>query len=224
MEDLRQPAPQSRARGIDAPVAPGLDGLVIRLVLDLVGDRASSLFLLCLPLSGIVPEAGRCASGPAPRCHRALGWCGHFAQAAFTLVCLPYEAFFSLDAIIRTGGRILITHKRLLEWNPSGDRERPGRSDLARLLAGPCGSPRLSLSAAAIYLAFSKPAALAVAGPILGLWFASPAIAWWISRPLARRAAKIDGRPDPLSPEAFPKDLGVLRDLRRPGRSLAAAG
>jgi cyclic beta-1,2-glucan synthetase len=27
----------------------------------------------------------------------------HFAQAAFAFVCLPYEAFFSLDAIIRTG-------------------------------------------------------------------------------------------------------------------------
>ncbi len=26
----------------------------------------------------------------------------HFAQAAFTLACLPYEAFFSLDAIVRT--------------------------------------------------------------------------------------------------------------------------
>ena len=27
--------------------------------------------------------------------------------------------------------------------------------------------------------------------PILGLWFASPAIAWWISRPLTRRAARL---------------------------------
>ena len=32
---------------------------------------------------------------------------------------------------------------------------------------------------------------MAVAGPILGLWFASPAIAWWISRPLARREARL---------------------------------
>ena len=33
----------------------------------------------------------------------------------------------------------------------------------------------------------AHPAALAVAAPILLLWFASPVIAWWISRPLARR-------------------------------------
>ena len=30
-----------------------------------------------------------------------------------------------------------------------------------------------------------------MAGPVLGLWFASPAIAWWISRPLARRRARL---------------------------------
>ena len=28
-------------------------------------------------------------------------------QAAFTLACLPYEAFFSLDAIVRTAWRML---------------------------------------------------------------------------------------------------------------------
>ena len=105
-------------------------------------------------------------------------------------MCLPYEAFFSLDAIIRTGVRILITHKRLLEWNPSGDRERPGRSNLVASFQAMWIAPLIAL-AAAIYLAFSKPAVLSVAGPILGLWFASPAIAWWISRPLTRRAARL---------------------------------
>ena len=46
-----------------------------------------------------------------------------------------------------------------------------------------------------------------------------------VDQPAARspRSTAV-GRPDPLSPEAFPEDLGVLRNLRRPGRSLAAAG
>jgi cellobiose phosphorylase len=114
----------------------------------------------------------------------------HFAQAAFTLVCLPYEAFFSLDAIIRTGIRILITHKRLLEWNPSGDRERPNRSEFIASFQAMWIAPLIAV-AAAVYLALSKPGALLVAGPILGLWFVSPAIAWWISLPLTRRAAKL---------------------------------
>ena len=114
----------------------------------------------------------------------------HFAQAAFALVCLPYEAFYSLDAIVRTAWRTMVTRRRLLEWSPSGD---PGHQSPAGLPAF-CRSmwigPVLA-SASAIYLAPSQPAALATAGPILGLWFVSPAIAWWISQPLIRRGAKL---------------------------------
>jgi cyclic beta-1,2-glucan synthetase len=114
----------------------------------------------------------------------------HFVQAAFTLVCLPYEAFFSLDAIVRTAWRMLISHKRLLEWNPSGDPDRYSRTGLVGSYRTMWISP-LVAAAAAITLAASKPAVLAVAGPILGLWFVSPAIAWWISRSLARRRERL---------------------------------
>ena len=113
----------------------------------------------------------------------------HFAQAAFTLVCLPYEAFFTLDAIVRTTWRMLVTHRRLLEWNPSGDPDR-NRTGLAASCRTMWIAPVIAI-AALIYLMISGPAALAVAGPILGLWFASPAIVWWISRPLARRGARL---------------------------------
>ncbi len=112
----------------------------------------------------------------------------HFIQAVFALACLPYEAYFSLDAIVRTLGRLLVTHQRLLEWNPSGGT--PGHR-------GPAASYRTMwigpvLAAAALfYLAQARPNVLVVAGPLLGLWLASPAIAWWISRPLAFRAARL---------------------------------
>ena len=114
----------------------------------------------------------------------------HTAQAAFTLACLPYEAFFSLDAIGRTAGRVWVTHRRLLEWNPSGNSDRQSRTDLAVSWQTMRIAPILA-TAAAIFLTFSRPAALAVAGPILGLWFASPAIAWWISRPIPRRGTRL---------------------------------
>ncbi|NTV12234.1 MAG: cyclic beta 1-2 glucan synthetase, partial [Zoogloea sp.] len=103
-----------------------------------------------------------------------------FKQLAFELACLPYEAFFSLDAIVRTAWRMLVTHRRLLEWNPSSevDRElaRPGRSDLAALFRSMWIAPALALSTAGC-LAERAPAVLAVAGPILLLWLVSPAIA-----------------------------------------------
>jgi len=114
----------------------------------------------------------------------------HFAQAAFTLVCLPYEAFLNLDAIARTAGRMLITRKRLLEWSPSGEEDRNGRTDLLASCRSMAISPVLA-SATAAYLAAWNPDVLAVAGPILCLWFAAPAVAWWISRPLARREARL---------------------------------
>jgi cellobiose phosphorylase len=115
---------------------------------------------------------------------------GSLAQAVFTLVCLPYEAFFSLDAIVRTVWRLLITHRRLLEWNPSSGPDRTGRTDLAVSCLTMWIAPVIAV-AAAIALALSRPAALVVAVPILGLWFVSPVIAWWISRPLARREARL---------------------------------
>ncbi len=113
------------------------------------------------------------------------------AQAVFTLVvCLPYEAFFSLDAILRTVWRLLITHRRLLEWNPSNSPDRNGRTDLAGSCRTMWFAPVIAV-AATIALSLLRPTALVVAAPILCLWFTSPAIVWWISRPLVRRETKL---------------------------------
>ena len=114
----------------------------------------------------------------------------HFAQTAFTIACLPYEAFFSLDAIVRTAARMLFTHRRLLEWSPSNHLDRNRRMNLFTSYLSMWIAPVLAM-ATGVYLSLLRPATLAVAGPILGLWFASPVIAWWISRPLARRAARL---------------------------------
>ena len=113
-----------------------------------------------------------------------------FIQAGFALATLPHEAFYSLDAILRTLGRLLFTKQRLLEWNPSGDQERQSRGDLAATFRAMGFAPALA-AGTAIWLSASNPATLLVAGPILLLWLASPAVAWWISLPLARREARL---------------------------------
>jgi cellobiose phosphorylase len=107
----------------------------------------------------------------------------HFAQAAFALACLPYEAFVALDAIARTAWRLLITRRRLLEWTPAGDVWH--RNELPGYFRAMWAGPTLAC-AVAIYLAAARPGVLLVAAPVLLLWLASPAIAWWVSRPLAR--------------------------------------
>ncbi len=149
--------------------------------------------LLIPPLVSSVPDLFRKPDDMLIRQHvaaeaRSAG--RHYAQAAFTLACLPYEAFFSLDAVGRTAWRVLIANKRLLEWVPSGDPDRYRRADLAASCRSMWIAPVIAV-AAAISLALSRPVALAVAGPVLALWFASPAVAWWIGRPLALRSPRL---------------------------------
>ena len=54
-----------------------------------------------------------------------------FSQALFNLVCLPYEACFSVDAVVRTCWRMLISHKGLLQWSASGDANRSDTGELS---------------------------------------------------------------------------------------------
>ena len=117
----------------------------------------------------------------------------HVAQALLALAFLPYEAFFCLDAIMRTIGRMLITRRRLLEWNPSSNVDRAlerNRTDLRASYRSMGVAPAIA-GATCVGLSLTDPAVLSIAGPILLLWGASPAIAWWISRPLARRSARL---------------------------------
>ena len=118
-----------------------------------------------------------------------------FAQAALGLACLPYEAVFTLDAILRTTVRTLFTHRLMLEWNPSSAPDNTahagGFGDLVRTSGTMWVGPALATTTA-IGLAAIQPAALIIAAPILGLWFISPSIVWWISRPLFRRPAKLN--------------------------------
>jgi cellobiose phosphorylase len=119
----------------------------------------------------------------------------HSGQILFNLACLPYEAYYSLDAIIRTHFRLFVTHRRLLEWSPSHDGEsEPGSTadqkgnglgaSFGVMWAAPAAS-----AAAMLGIVFSDLVILIFASPVLLLWAASPAIAWWISRaPYPRRA------------------------------------
>jgi cyclic beta-1,2-glucan synthetase len=118
----------------------------------------------------------------------------HAWQALLALAFLPYETYYSVDAIIRTLGRILFTHRRLLEWSPSSDAERAleqrGRTTLLASYRAMVVAPVVA-AVAGTGLAIAHPSALPVAGPILLLWCVSPAIAWWVSRPLARRSSRL---------------------------------
>ncbi len=105
----------------------------------------------------------------------------HIYQTLFILVCLPYEAFFSLDAIVRTLWRLLVSHRRLLEWNPSSNPTNLSGNHFVASCRAMWIGPLLS-TGLFIYLLKARPAALSVAIIILILWFLSPVITWWVSR------------------------------------------
>jgi cellobiose phosphorylase len=104
-------------------------------------------------------------------------------QIFLTVAFLPYDAFISLDAIGRTLLRLLLTHKRLLEWQTSSDSERTACASLSGFYATMWIVP-VTATATGLYLAEVQPAQLALALPILGVWLAAPWIAWWISQPI----------------------------------------
>jgi len=124
-----------------------------------------------------------------------LGWAlrtitKNLAQTALTVVLFPFDAYFSLDAICRTAFRLLITRRRLLEWTTSSDSLSLTRSDLPGYCRSMWFGPALSVAGGS-YLAALRPEALVVAGPFLAAWFASPLIAWWISRLVPSREAEL---------------------------------
>jgi cellobiose phosphorylase len=119
----------------------------------------------------------------------SLRGCGlNLAQMLLTLVCLPYEAFLSCDAVVRTLWRLNVSHKLTLEWNASGgiDRTTGFLGSLRTMWFAPCFS--LAVIAHAITTQPQVPVSAII---IAGIWFVSPVITWWISRPLARKKSAL---------------------------------
>jgi len=124
-------------------------------------------------------------------------------QALLALSFLPYEAINTLDAIMRSGARMLFTRRGLLIWHPPQARRRNSRSTPAGFIAEMWPVPVLSF-AAGFWIHIARPEALLVCMPLLVAWFMAPIIAWWISRPRRLHA-----------PELQPNQLLFLRSLGR---------
>ncbi len=112
------------------------------------------------------------------------------AQVVLSLIFLPYEAYITLDAVVRSNIRVFITHRRLLEWKTASDSLRTAREDPAGFYIAMWFAPAAAIIIG-IYLMLFRPGALYTAGPLLGLWLISPIIAWWISHPQASLSAKL---------------------------------
>jgi cyclic beta-1,2-glucan synthetase len=111
-------------------------------------------------------------------------------QAVFGFVSLPYEAFFGTEAMLRTCWRLIISKRRLLEWNSLKKEVHKSNHKLFEFIRTIWISPIFAiLTAFFLYILF--PEVLPKVWPILLLWFVFPVIAWWISKPVVSRKANL---------------------------------
>ncbi len=169
------------------------------LLLPALSALGTLLLLIILGFTGLLSSLTNGFSKPAD-----LPWAMHLRAVAgagvrqlgqifLTLAFLPYDAFISLDAIGRTLVRVLVTHKRLLEWQPSADSERTASADLPAFYRTMWVAPVVALLSGGMVVAL-QPAQLPVALPLLGLWLAAPWIAWWISQPIVSATPDLTAR------------------------------
>nr|WP_202416964.1 glucoamylase family protein [Duganella qianjiadongensis] len=122
-----------------------------------------------------------------------------FAHALLMLVFLPYEAWFSLDAIARSHWRLLVSGSLLLEWRASTLVAQGGADSWRSMWPAPV----LALLALLAVLLW-QPASLWPALLFVPLWLLAPALANRISQPIARRSVTLT-----------PEQLLFLRALAR---------
>ena len=114
----------------------------------------------------------------------------HLFHAGLTLIFLPYDAWYSMDAILRALWRMTISRRRLLEWVPSNQDAEPSHP-LAGALKTMWFAPLLAIVLATLLFRL-HPLALYAAVPFLLAWLTAPGIAWLISEPRVRHQAQLE--------------------------------
>jgi len=130
-----------------------------------------------------------------------------FGQALLTLVFLPFHAWERVHAIALTLVRLVITKRRLLDWETAAAQETRAagflREGIRSFLVEMAASPIAALGLLALTIA-ARPGTLPLALPFLALWAAAPTCAYWLSQPIV-----------PRQRELSPEDRDFLREVAR---------
>ena len=100
----------------------------------------------------------------------------HLLDFAF----LPFESYVNIDAIIRTAWRMLVSKRKLLEWNPSNNVTSLIPKTLWSAYATMWIAPLFALAMLFYSMNYAS-ITLIIELPVLILWILSPAFAWLIS-------------------------------------------
>jgi cyclic beta-1,2-glucan synthetase len=112
-----------------------------------------------------------------------------FGVTLLNLIFLPHHMLLSLDAIVRSLNRTLISGRNLLDWETAAESESgSGTTQLDRYLKL---SPVLALSVA-VALLLHHAQTLRYAAPILALWAVAPIAAAWLNSPPRRKEGPLE--------------------------------
>ncbi len=104
----------------------------------------------------------------------------HFLGQLFLLITIPYEAFVYAGAIWRTNWRMIISHRHLLQWNPSQNLMGRTNKNLFQTYIE-MWFPVLLAIGVFEWLQYKQSEGIGISLPFLIAWMISPAIAWKIS-------------------------------------------
>jgi cellobiose phosphorylase len=107
-------------------------------------------------------------------------------RAGLALAWLPFEMFYSVDAVLRSLWRIGFSRRLLLQWQPSREVERSTDNRLSGLYRQMWIEPVAAVIGVALLA--DETHTLAIASPLLVAWLAGPWIAWRLSSPTRESA------------------------------------
>ncbi len=154
--------------------------------------------VLVVAASQLLPLLARLLAGPTKAQSFPVFWrnlrqdaAAALAQVVLTITFLPYHTWEAIHAIALTLVRMIVTRRRLLEWETAAATAAKsarfvGRRALWQFASDMAVSPIIA-AGIALLLATTARDALPGAAPFLLLWFFAPAAAYWLSLPAVLR-------------------------------------
>ena len=147
----------------------------------------SLVVALAILIPALAPLLDRWARQLEGTVHGAKGAADELVRSAILTAFLPHQAWLTLDAIVRSCYRRLISRRRLLEWQPAESAQRHSAVHIS-------STQRQMLIAAvasgALVLLLQHQGRLAASAGFLLLWMASPFLLTWLNRQASRPRAQ----------------------------------
>ena len=133
------------------------------------------------------------------------------ANLFMRIACLLHQSLVTLDAVVRSVVRMMVTHERLLEWETAAEAEinRQKKSPVETYLEI---TPWLSFCVG-LFLAVDRPESFLVALPLLALWCLSKPISQWLNLPAQTGEAKMEAKDEALLRKSALRTWRLFREF-----------